>query len=137
MDGLTDSMDMNLSMLWEVVKDRETWGAAVHGVTESDTSEQHSPPPLYDHHRGWGSPCRPSFLKLCLCLFVEALSSHSHHSHTGKLSSLFFEKHVFIYLAVPGLSCGMQDLPSLLHHVGSSSLTRTQTWAPCIMTAKS
>ena len=92
-------MDMNLSMLWEVVKDRETWGAAVHGVTESDTSEQHSPPPLYDHHWGWGSPCRPSFLKLCLCLFVEALSSHSHHSHTGKLSSLFLKDiYLFIWL---------------------------------------
>jgi len=55
----------------------------------------------------------------------------------GSCHLFILKKHVFIYLAVPGLSCGMQDLPSLLHHVGSSSLTRTQTWAPCIMTAKS
>ena len=37
LDGITDSMDMNWSQLQEMVKDREAWGAAVHGVTESQT----------------------------------------------------------------------------------------------------
>ena len=46
-DGITDSMDMSLSKLWELVMDREAWPDAVHGVTKRQTGKSGSKPSLH------------------------------------------------------------------------------------------
>ena len=47
MDGITDAMDMKLSKLWEMAKDREAWHAVVHGVTKNPTRLRDCTEPTY------------------------------------------------------------------------------------------
>ena len=70
LDGITNSMDMSLSKLQEIVKDREAWYAAVQGVTKRQTNATKNQPPA------------PSLLSSILATISRSRStSWSHHGH--------------------------------------------------------
>ena len=76
LDGITDSVDMSLSKLWKMAKDREAWHAAAHGVTNSRTRLSDGTTKATPCSSVRGSPAPPS-IHLSFCINMHCLISRS------------------------------------------------------------
>ena len=86
LDGINDSMDMSLSKLWEIVKDREAWHAAVHGVAKSQTQLSNRTTTTYPSLKRYIDihihVCMCVYISIQICMYIYNFAPLLYHSHS-------------------------------------------------------
>ena len=121
MDGITDSMDMSLSKLWELVMDREAWRAVIHGVAKSQTTERLNWTELNRTIMSWGGQ---QMARAALGLMHSRYSPWGFPTSSAQLSPLYTSCRVSLGV------CIRLNIWSIAQiHERNSDTTRLASWS--------